>query len=644
MQLLAERWVGQGQNVWVLTRQIYGRPLRETINGVKVYRLPALWLPGLSWLTFGVGALILLIGKASSIGCLIAQMLNVATLPAALFSNLTGTPLLIKASAGGRDGNIQGLRHSRFGELKLAILLKACDYAIAINEEIVKELAAEKVPPFKIQLIPNGVDVEHFIPASESRRVELRKSMGFSAEETLVLFVGRLEPVKNLDFFLMIWQQITAAFPKARFLIVGDGSQRAALEAKATQLGLKESVKFLGAQSSALSFYQATDLLVLPSLREGISNALLEAMACGLPAIASEVGGNVDVLKDLGSNILLSSADASAWMRALSQWLRETSNRQNLGIDSRVVIEGRFSSEATSAAYLNLYANVKKSYFKQNFPILAYHRICREPRYGIDLSIAQFERQVRWLSTNGYRSTSLAGLRDCLEKDQPLPEKSVIITFDDGHREVFDVALPILNRYGFKATLFLNPGLMGKRWWVGGRRPDPVIWHETQPADYQENTGTWRVYDLMTWEQAIELHRQGFEIGSHALTHPFLTLLTKSELTQQVVESKRQLEEKLGQAISFFCYPSGDFDPRVKKAVLEAGYQAAVYSPDHYDIGSYWDDPAAWERIGLWRDVQFWKFKALVEGWYPRVFRAVPRSLWNVVRSGYRLGAKPDRL
>jgi glycosyltransferase involved in cell wall biosynthesis/peptidoglycan/xylan/chitin deacetylase (PgdA/CDA1 family) len=639
MQSLAEEWVRQGRTVWVLTKRVPGHPREEIINGVRVFRLPVLWAPVFSWITFGLGALVFLFRHQSAIDCIIGQMLNVATLPVALFSSLTATPFLVKISAGGKDGNIQGLERSVFGHLKLGFLLKSVDYAVAMNEEIVQELKTHHVPPFKIRVIPNGVDVEKFKPLSEVERREIRKSLGFSDEETLVLFVGRLEPVKNIDFFLTVWKKVHSDFPNSRFLIVGEGRQKAFLESKTGQLGLSETVRFLGAQASVLRFYQAADLLVLPSLREGISNALLEAMACGLTPLASAVGGNVDVLKDLEAATLLPPTDESAWLEALRRGLKDTSARKILGVRSRGLIEKRFSMARTSAAYLNLYQTVQKPFFRKDFPILAYHRVCRQPSYGIDLSVEQFEQQIRWLSEKKYHSITLARLRGSIEKNEPWPEKGVVITFDDGHREVYEQALPILQRYGFTATLFLNPGLMGKRWWVGGRRPHPVVWHDAQPTDFNESSDVWRVYDLMSWEQALELYHRGFEIGSHAFTHPFLTQLTDAELTDQLVKSKQQLEEKMHSPIPFFCYPSGDFDERVKKAVLEAGYQAAVYSPDHYDVGSYWDDAAAWERIGLWRDVAFWKFKALVEGWYPRVYRRIPLSLWKWIRALYRLAS-----
>jgi peptidoglycan/xylan/chitin deacetylase (PgdA/CDA1 family) len=150
--------------------------------------------------------------------------------------------------------------------------------------------------------------------------------------------------------------------------------------------------------------------------------------------------------------------------------------------------------------------------------------------------------------------TSLRDFVSALEADTFFPDRSVVITFDDGFENTFDQALPILETHAMPATFFLVSGQLGKSSeWMG---------HSPSPA-----------HRLMDWSQAFELQRSGFELGSHTCSHPRLTDIDPVEARREIEVSKRELEDRLGCPIEAFAYPFGVHDNAVRDLVREAGYR-----------------------------------------------------------------------
>ncbi|MDA8219952.1 MAG: polysaccharide deacetylase family protein [Dehalococcoidales bacterium] len=180
-------------------------------------------------------------------------------------------------------------------------------------------------------------------------------------------------------------------------------------------------------------------------------------------------------------------------------------------------------------------------------PVLMYHYIRVNPdpsdKIGAGLSVtpADFEAQMAFLAQRGYATTLVHDLVD----RSAWPAQTVAITFDDGYADAFEVAYPILRRYGFKATFYVIVDFVG--------RPG-----------------------YMTWDQLRMLAADGNAIGSHSLSHPDLRTLGGDELRRQLVDSRVRLERELGMPVSDFCYPAGLFDDAVLAAARGAGYRAAV--------------------------------------------------------------------
>jgi peptidoglycan/xylan/chitin deacetylase (PgdA/CDA1 family) len=163
---------------------------------------------------------------------------------------------------------------------------------------------------------------------------------------------------------------------------------------------------------------------------------------------------------------------------------------------------------------------------------------------------------MQYLSDSGYCVVGLKSFVDALDGIASLPNKSVVLTFDDGFMETFDFACPVLKSFGYTAAFFLVTGLMGKtNEWM-------------QSASH---TGA----PLMQWGHARRLLEEGFEIGSHTTTHPSLPEIDVAIAKREVEDSKRELEDRLGVAIRFLAYPFGRLNQTVQKLVSEAGYFAA---------------------------------------------------------------------
>ena len=206
------------------------------------------------------------------------------------------------------------------------------------------------VEPARIRQLYSGVDVERFSPSP----APAREGRGEGSSLT-VGTVGRLDPVKNQASLLQAVLSLATRVPNLRLTIVGDGPLRASLEAQTASLGLTDRVTFTGARSDTPDLMRSFDVFVLPSINEGISNTILEAMATGLPVVAGRVGGNPELVADGLTGRLYDPTDPAALEQALLPYLTDPALREAQGKAARARVVQNFSLDAMVTRYSALY-------------------------------------------------------------------------------------------------------------------------------------------------------------------------------------------------------------------------------------------------------------------------------------------------
>jgi len=209
-----------------------------------------------------------------------------------------------------------------------SFILRNCNRIISLCEDMKRVIL--KVYNREVCVIPNGICLDVF---KEGKRDVIRGLFGFSLEENIVLFVGRLEPIKGVEYLIRAAQQVTTEKHKVKFLIIGEGTSRRKLEKLVNSLNLAEHVIFVGKISnSRVSEYMIlSDILVLPSLSESFGIVNLEAMSCGLPIIATNVGGIPEIVENNINGLLVNPKNANQIAEKILEMLE---NRRKMQIIS----------------------------------------------------------------------------------------------------------------------------------------------------------------------------------------------------------------------------------------------------------------------------------------------------------------------
>lgn len=241
---------------------------------------------------------------------------------------------------------------SRQWKIKRALCRNA-DAIIANSQRAADRLENELGGKRHVEMVPNGVEAP--APLTPERRADVRAALPIPRRDAVVvLFVGRLAAQKNIP---LLFEALTRFDGAARpvLLLAGSGPLRAELEAKAAAMGLAGDAVFIGDRSDIGDVMQATDLVVLPSHDEGMSNVVLEAMAAGCAVIASDVGGNPEVIVDGESGLLFAAGDADALTERLRTLVADERRRESIGRKARERIANNYSIPAlidrTSAIY-----------------------------------------------------------------------------------------------------------------------------------------------------------------------------------------------------------------------------------------------------------------------------------------------------
>ena len=251
----------------------------------------------------------------------------------------------------------------------MALRRRAVDGVAAISTGVADALVRAGVARERITVIPSGVDCEHFRPPTADERAAARAALGLGDADRAVGTVGVLEPRKGHRFLVEAMAMLDrngagAACratksrgrpPRIVAIIAGDGSLRDPLAAEIQRRGLGEAVRMVGRVDDARAILWALDIFAMPSLSEGLGVALLEAMACGLPAVASRVGGIVDAVDEGRTGMLVAAEDADALAGALARLSANAPARVAMGAAARARADEHFSMASMARRTVELY-------------------------------------------------------------------------------------------------------------------------------------------------------------------------------------------------------------------------------------------------------------------------------------------------
>jgi glycosyltransferase involved in cell wall biosynthesis len=223
----------------------------------------------------------------------------------------------------------------------------------AVSEAVARSLRRSGVPSAKIVTIDNGIDLSPFAQARPILQEEISER-----PDALIGLVGRLTPQKGCEYFLRAAQRVLIDFPRTLFVLVGEGPDRRKLEELVRDLNIAERVIFAGHREDMPGVYASLDILVLPSINEGLPMTLIEAMAAARPVIATPVGAIPKLIIPEQTGLLVNPRDPVGLAAALGRLISNPDLRHRLGRDGQAWVMRRFSAEAMAQQYAEIYQEV----------------------------------------------------------------------------------------------------------------------------------------------------------------------------------------------------------------------------------------------------------------------------------------------
>jgi glycosyltransferase involved in cell wall biosynthesis len=328
-----------------------GVPVTALFTAFKMFGLKGLRKLGVY--LYLASLLLHLLLRRRSYDVLHVHSATVSAFVVSLAGRWLGKPTVMKVMASGRWGDFKRMKEGGIllGSRLMVPRLRQVSRVVCLNREVEEECIREGFLPGQCFPVPNGFPTGDVTP-----RADYRGRGG----PLRVVFVGRLDRQKNPILLLEAIARASgpaAGLPlEATFL--GDGPERAAVEERARELGVSDRVRFLGRVSDVPRHLEEADVFVLPSLSEGVSNALLEAMAHGVPCVATDIPGNADLIRDRETGLLVRTGDADALARALLELAADAGLRERLGRAARAFVEERFDMARVAERYAALYRDL----------------------------------------------------------------------------------------------------------------------------------------------------------------------------------------------------------------------------------------------------------------------------------------------
>lgn len=333
-RLLARAWARHDASAWVVTRRRHPTSRRhEQLDGFAILRVGPSGFPRLGKYLMLPAALLALWKRRHDYDVLYVCGLRVLGVVGLGVQALTGKPCILRAEARGEwngafvwqspEGRVRRMRRWVFRplvNLRNAWLKQARGF-VAISTPVLEEFIEGGIPEARIARIPNGIDTEVFRPIEPGERAALRRELGFPDGRVFV-YSGKLNRGKGLEHLLRVWRSYAADRPRDRLVLVGSGKGQSLsceehLRTFVEENGLEASVVFTGYTERVADYLRAADGFLFPSESEAQGLAPLEAMACGLPVIASRIPGVMDMIRDGENGTLVDPRDEAGWLAAM---------------------------------------------------------------------------------------------------------------------------------------------------------------------------------------------------------------------------------------------------------------------------------------------------------------------------------------
>ncbi|MHB1926790.1 MAG: glycosyltransferase [Leptospirillum sp.] len=444
------------------------------------------------------------------------------------------------------------------------LLSRATDAIFCVTGQVMQSMKADAgLPRHKLVTIENGLP---FPDHPGCGRSSARTRLDLPEQAKVMAVIGRFSTQKNHAGFLQALEEVVKEHPETIVLFVGEGELEPSVREEVAMRNLSGHVRFLGQRRDIPEILEALDLLVVPSLWEGLPNVMLEAMAAGIPVVATSVGGIPDVLTHQKTGVMCEPTPDSL-SQAMVWALSHPREMDAMARASSVLIRDRYDIRNTARRYTGFYRTLARQrrfsrgardvarrgvgrmfsrpslHPSGTLRVLMYHRIADDPGTDI-LSVTPFAffEQMRWLKEEGYTVLPVTEAIWRLESGT-LPTGSVCLTFDDGYRDNFTEAFPVLSRHGYSAMIFPVTGF------VLGEGEHPRYRHSAVPVPY------------LSVEQIREMHAAGIEFGCHTHTHPLLSGLTENRASFEIGQAKKLLEDWTKGPVRVFAYPNGVYRP-----------------------------------------------------------------------------------
>ena len=371
-RLLARELAQRGWPVTILTRRRdWSWPAVESLENTTIRRVAPAGVPRLGKYLMLLPALLTLLWHQRKIGVLYVCGLRVLGITGMLFALLTRRPVILRSEACGEwSGDFifnsphqAKVRAPSVIRALLAVrnaLYRRADRYLSISRVIRDEFLAGHVPAERIVHIPNGIDTAAFSPTDLATHYRLRAELGLPPHAFIFAYSGKLNRGKGLDMLVRAFARVRAVRKDAHLALIGAGGQQflsceSTLRGEAENRSLSASITFTGYVTRVADYLRASDAFVFPSESEALGLALIEGMACELPALGSATGGILDIIDDGKNGRLLPVGDEMAWAQGMIDLMDHAEKRAAWAAAGLRTAREKFSIESAATAHENLF-------------------------------------------------------------------------------------------------------------------------------------------------------------------------------------------------------------------------------------------------------------------------------------------------